>query len=724
MPYDHSNVEGRIYEFWEKNGYFKPDFSKKGKPFSIIMPPPNANAPLHIGHAVFITIEDILIRFFRMQKRPVLWLPGFDHAGFETWYVFQKKIEKEGRDIFQENPQKIYDEIFKFTQKNRDISREQLKKVGASADWSREKFTLDKDIIEIVYQTFEKFYRDGLIYRGKRIINWCPYHKTSLSDLEVVYKEEEGWLWYIKYPFKQTIKTKNGQKIDHITVATTRPETMLGDRAVAVNPKDKRYKDFIGQKVILPILDREIPVIGDEAVDINFGTGAVKITPAHDPLDFEIAQRNNLGAIQVIGFDGKMTKEAGSDFEGLAVKEVRREIILKLKQLGLLEKKEIYKHSIGHCYKCNSIIQPQLSDQWFIKMEPLAKKAIEVIKKNKIKFYPAYQKNILLNWLSNIKDWNISRQIIWGIRIPVWYCQKQGSALCRKKNGIIISNKKPKECPYCKSKDLIAETDVFDTWFSSAQWPFATLMTSSQGGADFKKFYPTSVMETAYDILFFWVARMIMVDIYITGEIPFFDVYLHGLVRDKDRQKMSKSKGNVIDPLGVVDQYGADALRMALVFGTGVGRDIIISEEKIKSQRNFTNKIFNAGNFVLMNLGDNFDPKKINPKLTKEDKLILDKTKKVKAELKKDIKNYKFHEAAQKIYQFFWHQFCDKTIEDCKKRIYRAQNENEKDTPRFVLWTVLYESLKMLHPFMPFITEDIYQKLPSKPKDALIIEEW
>jgi len=729
MPYNASSVENRIYKFWEKNGFFQPDFSKRKRPFSIIMPPPNANASLHIGHAVFITIEDILTRFFRMQGRPTLWLPGFDHAGFETWYVFQKNIESQKRDIFKENPEKIYNEISEFTQKNRDLCRLQLKKIGASADWSREKFTLDKDIVKIVYQTFKKLYKEGLVYRGRRIINWCPHHKTSLSDLEVVYKEEKGWLWYIKYPVKQATRDKRQETSDkrqatnYITVATTRPETMLGDVAVAVHPKDKRYRSLIGQKVILPILNREITIVADEEVDMDFGTGAVKVTPAHDPLDFEIAQRNNLGFLRVIGLDGKMTKEAGHDFEGLNVKEARREILLKLKELGLLDRKEIYKHSVACCYKCRNPIEPQLSKQWFIKIEPLAKEAILAIQKNKIRFYPSYQKNIILNWLSNIKDWNISRQIVWGIKIPVWYCKSKRSSECKEQNGIIISETPPKKCPHCKGEDLIPETDVFDTWFSSAQWPFATLMTSFHG-KDFKKFYPTSVMETGYDILFFWVARMIMIGLYITQKIPFFDVYLHGLVRDKDRQKMSKSKGNVIDPLGVVQDYGADALRMALVFGTGVGRDIIISEYKIKSQRNFANKIFNAGLFVLTNLGENFNPQKIKPQFTKKDKSILSEAQRVKKELKKDIENYKFHEAAKKIYHFFWHQFCDKTIEDCKKRIYKAKNEKEKETPRLVLWTVLYESLKMLHPFMPFITEDIYQRLPSKPKKALIIEEW
>jgi len=706
--YNSKKVEKKIYSFWEKRGFFKPEkilkFSKryfKRTPFSILMPPPNANGPLHIGHAVFVTIEDILTRFWRMQQRPTLWLPGFDHAGFETQVVFEKNHPQ---DIKKANRGELFQKIWDFTQKNRKICRQQLKILGASADWSREKFTLDRDIIKIVYETFKKLYEEGLIYRGKKIINWCPYHQTSLSDLEVKHKEVQGKLWYIRYPIKDSAK--------YVVIATTRPETMLGDTAVAVHPQDKRHQSIIGKIVRLPIVNREIPIVADKIVDRKFGTGAVKVTPAHDPVDFEIAKRHNLSIIEVIGKKGEII--SNNEFKGLATKEARDKVIKKLKKENLLEKEEPLQHTITTCYKCSSSIEYLISFQWFIKIQPLAKKAIEVVKQDKIKFHPKRYKKIFLNWMKNIYDWNISRQIIWGIRIPVSYCQE-----CQ---NIIISPKNPSNCPKCKSRKIIPEKDVFDTWFSSGQWPFAALGFPRK--KDFKIFYPTSVIETGWDILFFWVARMIMLSLYQTGKIPFSDVVLHGLVRDKDRQKMSKSRGNVIDPLAVVSDYGADALRMALIFGTSTGSDIIISEDKVRGQRNFANKIWNASRFIFMNLGERFNPEKIKPRLTSEDKWILNELVKTKKDITESIKNYKFYRAAENIYHFFWHKFCDKTIENCKSRIQNAMSEREKETPRWILWQVLYQSLKLLHPFMPFITEEIYQKLPSRPERALIIEKW
>ncbi len=703
--YQPQKIEKKIYSFWERNDFFKPKKSK-GKPFSILMPPPNANAPLHIGHAVFVTLEDILIRFYRMRGRPTLWLPGFDHAGFETQVVYDKK-QKPEKKLSRDQ---LYKDIWNFTQKNRKIAREQLKRLGASADWSREKFTLDKDIVKIVLDTFKKLYEDNLIYKGNRIINWCPYHQTSLSDLEVSHQEVEGKLYYIRYPFN------NGK--NYIVIATTRPETMLADTAVAVNPKDKRYKKLIGRKVVLPLVGREIPIIEDMAVDINFGTGVLKITPAHDPVDFEIGKRHHLPLIQVIDKKGRMSLDSQlisskpelKELDRLSVSQARKRIVEILKEKGFLEKEESYRHTISVCYKCKTPIEPLVSEQWFLKITPLAKKAIEVVEKGKIRFYPQRYKKIFLNWMKNIHDWNISRQIVWGIRIPIFYCQK-----CKK---IIVSEKKPKKCPDCGSRNLIPETDVFDTWFSSGQWPFAAL--GYPNGKDFKTFYPTSVMETGWDILFFWVARMIMLSLYRTGKIPFYDVLLHGLVRDIHHQKMSKSKGNVIDPLTVVEEYGADALRMSLVFGTSTGSDIIISEEKIRGQRNFANKIWNASRFVFKNIGKGFNPKKIKPKLKKEDRWILKELKKTEKKITKAIENYRFHEGAEEIYHFFWHKFCDKTIENCKKRLL----EGEEETPKWVLWQVLYRSLKLLHPFMPFITEEIYQRLPARPKKALIVEKW
>lgn len=698
-------IEGKIYSFWEKNGFFKPDLKKKKKPFCILMPPPNANGPLHIGHAVFVTIQDILTRFHRMRQEPTLWLPGFDHAGFETWVVFEKKQKKD----LSKTKKSLYREILRFTKENIKTCREQLKKLGASCDWSREKFTLDEDIVKIVCQTFKKLFSDGLVYRGERIINWCVKHQTSLSDLETTHQEVKGKLYYIRYPLKD-------EKGKYVVVATTRPETMLGDTALAFHPKDKRYKNLFGKKAIVPFVSREIPIIKDRAVDPEFGSGIVKVTPAHDPVDFEIGERHGLKKVEVIGKDGRMKGEIPSQFKGLKTKEARKKIIEELKKMGLLEKEEDYSYSVVVCYKCKTPIEFLISKQWFIKIEPLAKKAIEVVRKNKIKFHPSFYKKIFLNWMKDIRDWNISRQIIWGIQMPIWYCKK-----CQKEKRkyIIVATKKPKRCPRCKSRDLVQEKDVFDTWFSSGQWPFAAL--GYPRSKDFKTFYPTSVMETGWDILFFWVARMIMLSLYRTGEIPFENVVLHGLVRDKDRQKMSKSKGNVIDPLGVIEDFGADALRMALVFGTSTGRDIIISEEKIIGQRNFANKIWNAGRFVLMNLEKNFDPKKIKPKLTPEDKWILKELKSTFKKVTKALENFEFHIAAHEIYHFFWHKFCDKTIENCKKRIYQGE---DKETPKWVLYVVLLNSLKLLHPFMPFVTEEIYQKLPAREKKALIIEEW
>ncbi|MDD5551705.1 MAG: valine--tRNA ligase [Candidatus Pacebacteria bacterium] len=718
--YKPQKIEKKIYSFWEKNSFFKPNSTSKKKPWSCIMPPPNANAPLHVGHAVFVTVEDILARFYRMQQRPTLWLPGFDHAGFETQYVYEKK--KGG--VFSKNREEVYKNIWDYTQKNKKVAREQVKSLGASADWSREKFTLDPDVIENVYDTFKKLYKDGLIYRGERIINWCPKDKTSLSDLEVNYQNQKGKLWHIKYFIFDKNEVKPG-KLKYITVATVRPETMFGDTAIAVNPNDKRYKKVVGKTAILPLVGRKIPIIADTKVDMEFGTGAVKVTPAHDPLDFEIAERHKLQKINVISekttifLSGDFPEKIKESFNGLKTYEAREKIIEKLKSQEFIEKEEEYKHKISVCYKCKTPVEPLISKQWFVRVEPLAKKSIKLVKDGKINFYPEYYKKIFLHWMVNIHDWNISRQIVWGIRIPIWYCKNK----VKNCNEIIVSNKKPQKCPRCNGDNLIPENDVFDTWFSSGQWPFVAL--GYPKSKDFKTFYPTSVMETGWDILFFWVARMIMLGTYVTGKIPFCDVILHGLVRDKDRQKMSKSKGNTIDPLAVVSEHGADALRMAVIFGNTTGKDTIISEEKVIGQRNFTNKIWNASRFVLTQLNKDFKPQKVKPKYTKKDKWILEEVKKTKKKVTKYIETYKIHQAANEIYHFFWHKFCDKTIEDCKKRIVNTNNnDDDRNTAKLILWKTLYESLKILHPFTPFITEEIYQKLPSKPKKALIIENW
>ncbi|MDD2753357.1 MAG: valine--tRNA ligase [Candidatus Portnoybacteria bacterium] len=769
--YDPKKVEDKIYRLWEESGFFNPDNlpdlkdgQKRTKPYCIIMPPPNANEALHLGHALMATLEDILIRYRRLRGDIALWLPGADHAGFETQVVFERKLEKQGKSRFQFDRETLYKMIWDYVEENKNVAQDQLKRLGASCDWSRSKFTLDPDIVKIVYQTFKKLYDDGLVYRGPRIINWCPKHQTGLSDLEVKYKDREDKLWYIKYPLV-------GELDKFIEVATTRPETMLGDSAVAVNPEDERYKNLVGKKVLLPLMNREITIVADEAVELKFGTGAVKVTPAHDATDFDIGQRHSLETISVIGQDDKMTAAAGADYAGLKVAEARKKIVEDLQSQGFLIKEEPYRHSVGVCYKCGRVIEPMVSEQWFVKIKPLAERAIEAVNKGEVKFISAKYEKIFQHWMGNIRDWNISRQIVWGIRIPVWYCIdkncpsenykkiKDNPALFKDKEddcfgtvhhgeegepsvehiirrlneGLTINeslkpfisvsgslSNKP-TCPDCNSNNVFQEKDTFDTWFSSGQWPFATLQTTKAG--DFAKFYPTAVMETGWDILFFWVARMIMMGFYAAGKEPFKQVYLHGLIRDKDKQKMSKSKGNTVNPLAVVDENGADALRMALVFNAASDSDLPFSEDKVIAQKRFANKIWNAARFSISNLED-FDPQGFEPKFTAADEEILKELDATAKKITKDLDNFDFHEAAQSAYHFFWHSFCDKCIEDVKKRIKEPASEEDKKTAQFVLNKILLESLKLLHPFMPFITEEIYQQIPRHTKKALMVEEW
>ncbi len=724
--YNHLNVEQKIYKQWEESGFFNPDKlpTKNKKTFSIIMPPPNANGSLHLGHALTIAIEDTIIRYKRMRGYKTLWLPGADHAGFETQVVFEKKLEKEGTSRFEilkekNGREKLYQMIWDFTQKNKLQMEEQIKKLGASCDWSREKFTLDPLIIKIVYETFKKMYDDGLIYRDYRIVNWCPKHQTALSDLEINWEERNDKLYYVKYYLENDPKK-------FITVATTRPETIPGDFAIAIHPQNKLYKNFIGQFVINPLIhnrknyDDKIKVISDPLVDKDFGTGALKITPAHDAVDFEIGKKHNLPLdYQIIDWNGKMNNLAG-ELEGLKVMEAREKAIEILQKTGALEKIEDYTHQVSVCYKCKTTIEPLPRAQWFIKMTAKPKSgnkslkdlAIEAIKTKKVVFVSKKFEKVFYHWMENIRDWNISRQIIWGIPIPIYYCENCGKEIVYIKNG------QPKKCPHCNHSKFIKETDVFDTWFSSGQWPYATL--NYPNGKDFKNFYPTDVMETGWDILFFWVARMIMFGMYNTKKTPFKYIYLHGLIRDKDRQKMSKSKNNVIDPLGIVDLYGADALRFSLIVGNAPGNDPIISEEKIRGYRNFTNKIWNASRFVLMNLND-FD-NKTTPFLSKNDKEILKDLKNLIKDVTKDMNNFNFHIASEKLYQYFWHVFADKIIEQNKERL---QNKKERATAQYLLITILETLLKMLHPFMPYITEEIYQMIPTKnKKEFLMIENW
>jgi len=720
--YNHKIVEEKIYKMWEDRNYFTPKMEKglpagrQGKkPYSIILPPPNANAPLHFGHAMYV-VEDILIRYHRMKGDSTLWLPGADHAGFETQFVFEKKLEREGKSRFDFDREVLYKMIFDYVLENKKGMQNQLRRLGFSLDWTRNKFTLDEDIVKIVYKTFKKMYYDDLVYRGERLVNYCTKCGTSFSDLEVNHKEQKDPLYFIKY--------------GPLVLATVRPETKFGDTAIAVNPKDKRYQKYIGKEIELETLlgKEKMKVISDEVIDPDFGTGVAKVTPAHDMKDFEMGKRHNLEIVKVIDLDGRLTEVAGP-YKGMRIKEARRKVAEDMEKEGLLEKIDNdYTHTIEVCYKCGTTIEPMLMPQWFVKMQPLAKSAIEVIEKNlpagrqgKIKFFPKRYEKTILWFLKNIQDWNISRQIVWGIRIPAWQCHE-----C---NGwIITEGEKPEKCGKCHSVKLKQDEDTFDTWFSSSQWPFATLQTANLG--DFEHFYPINVMETGYDILKWWVARMIMVGLYATGKIPFKNVALHGLVNDPLGKKMSKSKGNAVDPLEIVNQYGADAVRFALVYGTAFGNDQSLSYPKLDAARKFTNKLWNMGRFIEMKKISNFkfqisNFKGLKKKVKhKNDKEMIEKTNKLAKDITKNIDHYDFHFAAEKLYDFIWHEFADKYIEDVKNRI----DENSYA----VLNNLYLIILKLLHPFMPFVTEEIYQRFTASSEsrhgrkfgESLMVEEW
>lgn len=681
-PYNPEETEGRIYELWEKSGYFNPDNlpGDRKKPFTIIMPPTNANGSLHAGHALVMAIEDIMIRYKRMRGCRTLWLPGLDHAGIETQAVYEKKLEKEGRTRFDIEPKELYKEILDFTLTNSSNIKSQIRKMGASCDWSREKFTLDPDVVNIVYQTFKKLFDDGLVYRGNKIVSWCPKHKTSFSDLEIKDEEQVDNLYYLKYgPF---------------IIATSRPETKFGDKYVVMHPEDKRYAKYKdGQKINLEWINGpiETTVIKDSAIDMEFGTGVMTITPWHDVADFEIAERHKLDKEQIIDEDGKLLPIAG-EFTGLYIKKARPLIVEKLQKKGLVEKiDENYKHSIRICYKCGTTIEPQIKNQWFVKMKPLAEKALDKIRTEEILYIPEHYKKITTHWLENIIDWNISRQIVWGIPIPAKICIVCGA-------GIVDLNNKISNCNKCGGK-VVQDKDTFDTWFSSSQWPFIVL--GYPDSKEFKTFYPTDVMETAGEIIFFWVARMIMLGLYITGQIPFKIVYLHGLVLDAKGQKMSKSKGNVIDPMLLTEKFGTDALRIALVIGNTPGTSLALSENKIKGYKNFANKLWNIARFVLL--------QEKNGELEKE---LKDEFDTLAKDVTDDMENYRFYIAAEKIYAYLWHRFADEIIEESKKRPERSAT----------LYYILENSLKLLHPFMPFITEEIWGELGKG--SLLMIEPW
>ncbi len=703
--YEPREVEGRVYEMWEKNGCFEGRRDPDKRPFTIVMPPPNVTGQLHMGHAMDCTLQDILIRFKRMQGYAALWVPGTDHAGIATQIKVEEELRKsEGLTRYDLGREKFLERVWDWKHKFGNRIVEQQKKLGASCDWSRARFTMDEGLSNAVRHVFVSLYNKGLIYKGSRIINWCPHCVTALSDAEVEYKEKPGHLWHIRYPIA-------GEEGRYVTVATTRPETMLGDTGVAVNPEDGRYRDIVGKKCILPLVNKEIPIVADAYVDMEFGTGCVKMTPAHDPNDFEVGLRHNLESIRVLDDNGKVVEGYGR-YSGMDRYEARKAIVADLEEGGYLVKVEEHTHNVGTCYRCGTDVEPIISAQWFVKMEPLAREALRVVNDGEVKFVPDRFYKIYTNWMENVHDWCISRQLWWGHRIPAWTCEDCG--------GMTVSETDPTECQHCHSHNIKQEEDVLDTWFSSALWPFSTLGWPDEGSEDFKYFYPTDVLVTGYDIIFFWVARMIFSACEHTGKPPFHTVFIHGLVRDDKGRKMSKSLGNGIDPLEMADQYGADALRFNLITGNSPGNDMRFYTERCEAMRNFANKIWNASRFLMMNL--TIDRCELPDRLELEDKWILSKLNSVIPEVTENMERYELGVAAQKVYDFIWDSYCDWYIELTKTRL-QGEDEDSKLRAQQVLCYVLTETLKLLHPFMPFITEEIWQALPHSG-DYLMLQQW
>ncbi len=702
--YDPKDVEDRIYKFWLDGKYFHAKCDPDKKPYTIVIPPPNITGQLHMGHALDNTLQDILIRYRRMQGYDALWLPGTDHASIATEAKIVEAMRKEGitkEDIGREG---FLKRAWEWKEKFGGRIIEQLKKMGSSCDWDRERFTMDEGCSKAVKEVFVNLYNKGLIYRGERIVNWCPHCLTSISDAEVEYEDQAGHFWHLRYPFK------DGS--GYLELATTRPETMLGDTAVAVNPNDERYKDIVGKTLILPIVHREIPVIADDYVEMDFGTGCVKITPAHDPNDFEVGLRHNLEVIDTFTDDAHIKPEWGK-YAGMDRMEARKAIVEDLEKEGAIVKIEDYSHNVGVCYRCHSSIEPKVSKQWFVKMEPLAKPAIDCVKNGEVKFVPERFDKTYYHWMENIKDWCISRQLWWGHRIPAWYCDECGE--------VVVSKETPTVCPKCGCNHLTQDPDTLDTWFSSALWPFSTLGWPDKT-PELAHYFPTSTLVTGYDIIFFWVARMIFSSVENMHERPFDTVFIHGIVRDAQGRKMSKSLGNGIDPLIVIDEYGADALRFTLATGNSPGNDMRFSDEKVGASRNFANKLWNAARFILMNLGEDEKAPHIPDELALEDKWILSLFNKLTKEVTDNLDKFELGIAVQKLYDFIWDVFCDWYIEISKIRL-NSGDEKAAQTARDMLVYIMSNTLKLLHPFMPFITEEIWQTLPHEG-ESIMISEW